>query len=188
MAVRSLARALAPGLTLVLLSAGCGAGSAPSVQLPAKPAAAATIPSRGAAGARPSTRSLVLAAYQSYWQAYGQAARARNLATARKLLRTYAQPSFVNEITAPLPRLWAAHQAGYGYAIPHVLSVTPKGTSALLHDCLDLSHLGTQDVRTGRVLPGSYGLPTVNFYVTLTRTGARWVVSKMQQVEVPCTP
>jgi hypothetical protein len=131
---------------------------------------------------------MVLSAYQGYWQAYSEASRSRNLAAAKKLLRAYAQASFVTEVTAPLPRLWAAHQVGYGYAVPHVLSVARKGKSALLHDCLDLSHLGTQDTRSGRVLPGSFGLPTVNFYVTLTRTGARWVVSKMQQVEVPCTP
>ena len=188
MAVRSLARALALGFTLVLLPAGCGSGSAPSVQLPAKPAVATSLPGSGTPRAHPSTRSVVLAAYQGYWQAYGAAARTQDITAARKLLRAYADAAFVSEVTAALPRLWAAHQIGYGYAVTHVLSVTRSGASALLHDCLDLSHLGTQDARTGRVLPGSFGLPTVNFYVTLTRSGGRWVVSKMQQVEVPCTP
>jgi hypothetical protein len=201
-AVRTFARTLAPVFTLVLLLAGCG--SVPDVPLPAKPAAAASVASQATPGpAHLSARSQALAAYIGYWRAYGAATRTRNMAAARKLLAAYTDAAFLSEVTAPLQRLWAGHDIGYGFAVPHVLSFTRTGPSAaLLHDCLDLSHLGTQDIRTGRIMPGSYGLPTLNFYVTLLRAagppsggqsgrqrvGKDWVVSKMLQVEVPCTP
>ncbi|HXP22063.1 MAG TPA: hypothetical protein VN840_20640 [Streptosporangiaceae bacterium] len=162
----------------------------------------ATQATPGVAGS--TARSQVIAAYTGYWQAYGIALRTRNIGTARKLLARFAAQAFVSEVTASLPRLWAGQVIGYGYAVPHVLSFTRTGaSSALLHDCLDLSHLGTQDVKTGQVVPGSFGLPTVDFYVTLVRSGRsrsgqpgsgqpgsgqHWVVTKMQQVEVPCTP
>lgn len=138
-------------------------------------------------------RGQVLAAYLGYWQAYGSALRTRNITAARKLLISYTDAAFLSDVTAPLPRVWGAHEIGYGFAVPHVISITLAGPSAMLHDCLDLSHLGTEDTRTGRILAGSFGLAAMNFYVTLTRSArsqsqARWVISKMQQVEVPCTP
>lgn len=173
---------------LVFLSAGCGS-ALPNVALPAKPAAAASV--AGQAGQEPpkhTVRGQVLAGYLGYWQAYGAALRTRDLAAARKLLAGFAEASFVTTVTAPLAKVWASHVIGYGFAVPHVLSVSHTATSALVHDCLDLSHLGTQDLRTGRVVPGSFGLSAVDFYVTLTRSGKRWLVSKMQQVEVPCAP
>jgi hypothetical protein len=188
MAQRSFARAIAPGLVLVFLSAGCGS-ALPNVPLPAKPAAEASAPGQAGAGpVKHTVRGQVLAGYLGYWQAYAAALRTRDLAAARKLLARYADGPFVTTVTAPLPRVWASHVTGYGYAVPHVLSVSHTATSALVHDCLDLSHLGTQDVRTGRVVPGSFGLAAVDFYVTLARSGKRWLISKMQQVEVPCSP
>jgi hypothetical protein len=192
MAVRRFARTVAPVLPLVLLSVGCG--SLPNVSLPAKPAAAASVAGRASPKTASTVRSQVITAYTGYWQAYGVALRTRKISTARRLLARYAAPAFVSEVTASLPRLWAGHVIGYGYAVPHVLGVTRTGTSsARLQDCLDLSHLGTQDPRTGQVVPGSFGQPAVNFYVTLARSGRpgagiHWVVTKMQQVEVPCTP
>lgn len=173
---------------LVLLFAGCGS-ALPNVPLPAKPAVAASVPGEAGQGpAKHTVRAQVLAGYLGYWQAYGAALRTRDLAAARKLLARYADGAFATAVTAPLSRVWASHEIGYGYAVPHVLSLTHTSASALVHDCLDLSHLGTQDTRTGRVVPGSFGLAAVDFYVTLTRSGKRWLVSKMQQVEVPCAP
>ncbi len=62
------------------------------------------------------------------------------------------------------------------------------GRRALLHDCLDLSHFGVLDKRTGRVVPGSFGLPGQDYYVSLELSGGRWKVANMQPVEVPCSP
>jgi hypothetical protein len=198
MAVRTFARSLAPVFTLVLL---VGCGSLPNVPLPAKPAAGPPVANQPRPDSAAHTvRGQILAAYQGYWQAYGAALRTRNIAAARKLLRGYADAAFVSQVTAPLTRLWAAHEIGYGFAVTHVLSFAHKANAntALLHDCLDLSRLGTQDAKTGRIVPGSFGLPTVNFYVTLSRSGPagsgesgtseHWLVSRMLQVEVPCTP
>ncbi len=187
MVFRSLARALAPGFVLVFLLAGCN--QLPNVALPTRPTASAppaspsTVTTVGGTGSEQ-----VIAAYVSYWQAYGAAMRTRNIAAARRLLANVTDADFLRQVTAPMPRVWAAHEIGYGYAIPHVLGVIRRSTSASLHDCLDLSHFGVQDTRTGLIVPGSFGLPELNFYVTLTRSAGRWVVSNMQQVEVPCTP
>ena len=57
-----------------------------------------------------------------------------------------------------------------------------------MHDCLDLSQFGAENVRTGRVVPGSFGLQHLNSYVTLIRSGGRWLVTNTQPVEVPCAP
>src|ERR1022692_4668110 len=159
MALRSLARALV--LVSALLLLGCA--TSPSVELPAKPvtpASSATFASPDPlASASPTRRDRVISAYLSYWQAYGAALRTRNIASARLLLAPYTDSFYRDQLTAPLPRVWAANEIGYGYAVPHVLGVTSTAASAVLHDCLDLSHFGTQNTRTGQIVPGSFGLP-----------------------------
>jgi hypothetical protein len=187
MVLSSAARAALPGFALALFVIGCG--SLPNVTLPVKPVTpASSAPLGGPEPTSPVGHEQVVTAYLGYWQAYGTALRTRNMASARGLLAQFADAGFLKQVTAPLSKVWAAREIGYGYAIPHVLGVTTKGNSATLHDCLDLSHLGVQDSKTGLVVPGSFGLPEVDFYVTLTRKAGHWVVSNMQQVEVPCTP
>lgn len=187
MVLRSAARATLPGVALAIFVIGCG--SLPNVTLPAKPVTpASSAPLGGIDPTSPVGHEQIVAAYIGYWQAYGTALRTRNMASARGLLAQYTDAGFRKQVTAPLSKVWAAHEIGYGYAIPHVLGVTTKGRTATLHDCLDLSHLGVQNSKTGLVVPGSFGLPEANFFVTLTRQAGHWVVSNMQQVEVPCTP
>lgn len=188
MALSSLARALV--LVPALLLLGCGTPA--SVQLPAKPVTSASSESLASpaplTSGSPTTRERVVSTYLSYWQAYGAALKTRDITAAKKLLAPYTDASYLSQLTDPMPRVWSAHQIGYGYAIPHVLSVAHTAGSAVLHDCLDLSRFGTQNTRTGRVVPGSFGLSQMNFYVTLTRSRGHWVISRLQQVEVPCSP
>jgi hypothetical protein len=176
--------------SLVLLSAIVGVlaacGTQPGAVLPRKAAALAA----PATGTRPglTPRQQVIAAYVGYWQAYGAAMSSQNAARAAAILAPYDEPGAVPRAVMADRLVWAAHETGYGSAVTHILSVRVAGNRALLHDCLDLSHFGAQDTRTGRVVPESFGLPRLNFYITLVLSGGRWLVTDMQPVVVPCKP
>jgi hypothetical protein len=85
-------------------------------------------------------------------------------------------------------QMWARHEGPDGAAMPHVLSIRLFGHTAALHDCLDLSHLGDIDTRTGRLLPDSFGPQRMNFYVTLVRGSGRWLVRTFTEADQPCSP
>lgn len=179
---RSAALLLAPALALGL--AACA--SQASAALPRKATGlAAPAP---LSSPRLSPRQQVAAAYVGYWQAFSAAMSSQNPARARAILASYDQPSAVSRAVKADQLLWAAHEIAYGSAVTHILSVQVTGSRALLHDCLDLSHFGAQDTRTGRVVPGSFGLPRLNFYITLVLSRGQWLVSDMQPVVVPCNP
>jgi hypothetical protein len=131
---------------------------------------------------------VVQAAYFGYWQAYAQAMDAGNPAGARSALTPYTAPGTLGRLITALGKVWAAHEAADGAAMPHVLGVQITGARALLHDCLDLSHFGVVNKTTGLVVSDSFGLPNRNFYVTLLLVRGRWLVSNMEPVEVPCQP
>lgn len=185
----SSSRLAAPaGLVVTLaLVAGCGTAAAPSVALPAKASGQATIPAAPSSG--PLTpRQVVETAYAGYWTAYAQAETAGAPASAKAVLAPYVTAATMPRLISALQKVWSAHESAYGAAVTHPLSVQITGRRALLHDCLDLSHLGVQDKATGLVVSGSFGLPDRNFFVTLLLAGGRWRVSNMQPVEVPCQP
>jgi hypothetical protein len=172
---------------LTLAAAAVSACSAPApVALPARPAAAAAAPA--ALGGPPQTpRQQAVAAYDGYWQAFGQAMSSQSPAAARSILAGYVPASQIPAMIRSYRPVWAAHDVAYGAAVTHVLSVQISGRRAILHDCLDLSRLGVQD-RSGRVLPQTFGQPKLNFYITLLLSRGRWLVGNMQPVEVPCEP
>lgn len=173
------------GAGLALTMAGCG-GQAAAVALPQKGDQATA-----ASGAvtRPLTASQqVAAAYAGYWQAYAAAMTSQSPVRARAILAPYDPASQIPQQIRSLKRVWAAHDIAYGGAVPHILSIRVTGSSALLHDCLDLSHFGVEDTQTSQVVAGSFGQPRLNVYVTLMLAGGRWRVSNMQPVEVPCAP
>jgi hypothetical protein len=175
------------GLALVALAAAACGGAPASVKLPPKARAAST--AQVAVTAPPATpRQRVTAAYNGYWQAYATAMSAGSAARARAVLSPYTTPAGISPLISSLKHVWAAHDVAYGAAVTHVLSVQITGHRAVLHDCLDLSHLGAMDTATGDVVPDSLGLPDQDFYVILLLSGGRWRVSNMQSVEVPCKP
>jgi hypothetical protein len=173
-------------IALAVAAAVAGCGSQARVALPRKSAALAG--SSGLSSPKLTARQQVIAAYTGYWQAYGAAISSQSAAQARAILAPYDPPAALARAVQADRRVWAAHDTVYGSAVPHVLSVRLTGKHALLHDCLDLSHFGVQNSRTGQVIPQSIGLSRLNFYVTLTRSGGRWLISNMQPVVVPCKP
>jgi hypothetical protein len=172
---------------LAIAIAGCGTSAPAAVALPPKAAAVSTAPASVAA--TPQTpKQAVAAAYQGYWRAYAAAMSAGAAGRARAILSGYETPAGVSQVIRTLHRVWAAHDVAYGGAVTHVKSVQITGRKAILNDCLDLSHFGALDQKTGRIVPESFGLPSLDYYVTLVLSGGRWRVTNMQPVEVPCTP
>jgi hypothetical protein len=160
------------------------------VALPARASGRATVPAAAspAPSAPPTPEQVVAADYAGYWQAYGQAMTAGRVARARQLLAPYTAASVIPRLISSLRRVWAAHDQAYGGAQTHVLGIQITGPTALVHDCLDLSHFGVLDKDTGRVVPGSFGPADRDYYITLVLSGGRWLVSNMEPVEVSCRP
>jgi hypothetical protein len=138
--------------------------------------------------ARLTARQQVAMAYHGYWRAYAAAMTSGSAARARALLAPYDPPAGVTQAISYLRPVWAKGEVAAGEAVPHILSISIRKHRAMLHDCLDLSHFGVLDQRTGRIVPGSFGLPRLNYFVTLVFSGGRWRVANMLQVEVPCEP
>ncbi len=164
-------------------AAGCAAAQ-PRAVLPRKTAGSSAGPAT--LTGRPTVRQQVIAAYDSSWQAYAQGWGARSATRARAMLTPYFSSQLVATTVRGFQRDWAAHEIGYGGAVPHVLSVSVHGRTATLHDCLDLSQFGAQNDRTGQVVAGSFGQQRLNTYVTLGLSGGRWLVRTLQPVQVPC--
>jgi hypothetical protein len=176
-------------LLLSLLAAACAAPRQVAAPVPsAASAAPATSASRSPGRLPPSARQQVAAAYRAYWQAFVAAWRSRSTARARRIFAGHVVPADIGLDLTSDRQMWARHEAPDGAAMPHVLSVRLLGLTAALHDCLDLSHLGDLDTRTGQLMLGSFGPPRLNFYVTLVRTSGRWLVRTFTEADQPCNP
>jgi hypothetical protein len=182
---KALAGASLASVALACAVAACG-GQPATVALPPKGGQPGVAPVTATAPQTP--RQLVATAYAAYWQAYAEAMTSSKAQQARIILAPYTAAASLKTLIKSLKKVWAAHDVAYGGAVTHVKSVQITGQKAILHDCLDLSHFGVLDKKTGRVVPDSFGLPTLDYYVALVHSGGRWRVSNMQPVEVPCTP
>jgi len=169
--------------TLVLALAGCG-GQA-SVALPGKAAPEAS--PAAVAGAPQTPHDEVVAAYNGYWQALGQALDARNAANARAILAPYAVSALIPSLISGFETDWARGEIQFGRPVPHILSVQIAGARANVHDCADFSNAGVQSASTGQVI-GSLGNSRVNMISTLVLTGGRWLVSNQVPVVLSCVP
>jgi hypothetical protein len=179
----ALITALVPGAGLALAVAGCG-GQGP-VSLPHKSSGAA-VPV--ALTAPPQTAAQqVVAAYNGYWQALGQALDTQSAAKAGVILASHATAASVSSLIRGFETDWTRGEVQYGAPVPHILSVRITGNHAAVHDCADFSHAGVQNARTGQVV-GSLGSSRVNMISTLVRTHGRWLVSNQVPVVSSCVP
>jgi hypothetical protein len=171
-------------LALVTAIAGC-AGQA-DAGLPSKSEA----PGIAAVLTEPqlSAREQVLAAYTGYWQATSAAVDAGGAAAARVVLARYLTSSAIPGVIAAMRPDWADHAVSAGSPVMHILSIKITGGHALVHDCIDLSHAGLANARTGRVYPRSFGSERVNFYADLVRSRAGWLISNLVPVMASCEP
>lgn len=180
-----LARALAGGLAAAGLTAAlvsCGSAAAP-VALPKKPSA---VHVAAAPPTRQQPRQLVLAAYEGYWRATSQALDSRNAATARTILAGYIPGSAVPTLVKGLSQLWRRNEVSYGSPVFHIMSVQLTGPkTAAVHDCIDLSHTGFADKRTGQLI-GGLGQSHDFLITTLSLQHGRWLITGAIPVVRPC--
>jgi len=179
----ALITALVPGAGLVLAVAGCG-GQGP-VSLPHKSSGAAVPVALTAPPQTPQQQ--VVAAYNGYWQALGQALDTQNAAKAGVILASHATTASISSLIRGFQTDWARGEVQYGAPVPHILDVRITGNHAAVHDCADFSHAGVQNARTGQVV-GSLGSSRVNMISTLVRTHGRWLVSNQVPVVSSCVP
>jgi len=179
-----LAAAAAAAAAVAVGTALAGCASQASVALP--PKAGAQSPARLAD--QPDQRQQVMAAYTGYWQAVDEALNAGSAVRARQILTGYAPAAAVPGLISAFRQDWARHFVTDGSPVLHILSVRVRNGRATVHDCVDLSHAGLQNARTGRALPRSFGSPRANYYASLVRQGSRWLVSNIVPVVAPCEP
>ena len=168
---------------LMLAVAGCGGPA--SVALPGKAAPEAS--PAAVAGAPQTPRDQVVAAYNGYWQALGQALDAQNAANARSILAPYAGSALIPSLISGFQSDWARGEIQYGSPVPHILSVQITGGRANVHDCADFSNAGVRSASTGQVI-GSLGNSRVNMISTLVLSDGRWLVSNQVPVVLSCVP
>jgi len=166
-----LAGAVAAALATTVV--GCGTGQA-KVTLPTKPAHVTVV---AAPPARPSARQRVLNAYRGYWGATSQAVDSRSPARARAILARYIPRAAIGGLISGLQTLWRNDEMSYGRPLLHIISVTVSpGGVATVHDCVDVSHTGLADRRTGQIV-GGLGDSHENLITRLVLRHGRWLVS-----------
>jgi hypothetical protein len=169
------------GCGLLALTA-CGRSQA-QVVLPDKPASVA--PSAGAP-APPSARQLVVSAYEGYWTATSEAVNSRSASQARSVLATHVPPGALGKLLAGMSALWKRGELAFGAPVFHIRSVKlTSATTAAVHDCIDLSHTGFQNSRTGQIV-GGLGQSHDYLITTLALEHGRWLVTGAIPVVQPC--
>ncbi|MEP7024505.1 MAG: hypothetical protein ABJB47_12045 [Actinomycetota bacterium] len=167
---------------LAVAAAGCVQGQS-AVALP--PKAASQAPAQAIAR-QPTAREQVVSAYTAYWQATDAAIDAGHTSAARAILAPHVLASSLPDILAVLQQDWAAHAVTDGQPVLHITSVSVSQGTAAVRDCIDLSHAGLQDARTGRAFPRSFGSARASYFASLVRRGGRWLVRNIVPVVAPC--
>jgi hypothetical protein len=181
--VRALAVRLVAIAAVAAAAAGCSRGPA-KVALPGTPAPVQTA---GVTSEHPSERRQVLAAYQGYWQATNHALDSRNAARARLILAAYLPGSALPGMVRGMRALWVRDEISYGSPELHIMSVrVTSGQTADVHDCVDMSHAGLQDWRTGQII-GGLGQSHENLITTLALEHGRWLVTGSVPVVRSCS-
>lgn len=169
-------RLLAAGVLicgLVAAVAACGSSQA-QVTLPKKAPAG---PLARVAPAPRSERQVVVAAYEGYWQATNQAINSGDAGTARSILTSYVPSSAISGLLSGMKVLWRRGEMAFGAPVFHIVSVKMTGArTAAVHDCIDLSHTGFQNRRTGAIA-GGLGQSHDYLITTLALEHGRWLVT-----------
>jgi hypothetical protein len=171
------------GCSLTVAVAACGKSQA-QVALPRKPAHAQL--AKSAAPAPPSVRQVVVAAYEKYWQATNQAIDSRDPATAKSILASVVPASAVSGLLKGMTMLWQRNELAFGAPVFHISAVKLTGRgAAAVHDCIDLSHTGFQNRKTGQVI-GGLGQSHDYVITTLALERGRWLVTGAFPVVESC--
>lgn len=136
--------------------------------------------------ASPSARQLVIAAYEGYWQATNQAINSRDPVAAKSILTSYVPDSAISGLITGMKVLWQRGETAFGAPVFHIVSVKMTGTrTAAVHDCIDLSHTGFQNRKTGAIV-GGLGQARDYLITTLALEHGRWLVTGAIPVVQSC--
>jgi hypothetical protein len=178
--VKWLARGLA---TVILMWALAACGARAGVALPKRPSRAQLariVP------ATLSARQLVILAYEGYWQATNEAVNSRNASAAAVALTDHVPASAIPALVSGMRVLWRRDEVAFGGPVFHIMSVKMTGArTAAVHDCIDLSHTGFQNRRTGQII-GGLGQSHDYLITTLALAGGRWLVTGAIPVVQSC--
>ncbi|HUC56228.1 MAG TPA: hypothetical protein VMA95_02420 [Streptosporangiaceae bacterium] len=137
--------------------------------------------------APPSVRQLVVTAYEDYWQATNQAIDSRSPAAAKSILAAVVPASSVGGLVKGMQQLWQRNEIAFGAPVFHIRAVKLTGPdAAAVHDCIDLSHTGFQNRKTGTVI-GGLGQSHDYVITTLAREHGRWLVTGAIPVVESCS-
>ena len=136
--------------------------------------------------ARASVRQLIVTAYEGYWQATNEAVNSRSAATARAILVRYIPSSAVSGLVRGMRTLWRHDETAFGAPVFHIVSVKMTGPrTAAVRDCIDLSHTGFQNRKTGAIVGGP-GQSHDDLITTLAFEHGRWLVTGAIPVVQSC--
>ena len=177
-----LTAALAVGLAAAL--AGCGSSPA-KVTLPKKPPPHVKMARAGPV--RQTPQQLVIAAYEGYWRATNEALDSRSANRARAILADYIPSSAIPGLVRGLRMLWQRDEVSYGSPVLHITGVTLiSARSAAVHDCVDMSHAGLADRKTGQLV-GGLGQAHENLITKLILEHGIWLVTGETPVVQACS-
>ena len=181
----ALAAVLTPTLAAVLTAALAGCGSSPArATLPKKPL---HVKVARADPVRQTPQQVVIAAYEGYWRATNDALDSRSAARAKAILADYIPSSAIPGLVRGLRMLWQRDEVSYGSPVLHITGVTLlSARSAAVHDCVDMSHAGLANRKTGRLV-GGLGQSHENLITKLVLEHGRWLVTGEIPVVQACS-
>src|SRR5260370_21103691 len=173
---------LLASLMCVLAMATCG--SRVQVALPKKPAHAQLA---SIVAARPSIRQIVIGSYEGYWQATNQAIDSGDAAAAPTILTGHVPGSAVPALVNGMRMIWRRGDVAFGAPVFHIIGVRMTGArTAAVHDCIDLSHTGFQNRKTGQII-GGLGQSHDYLITTLVLEHGQWLVTGAIPVVQSCS-
>jgi hypothetical protein len=164
--------ALVSGALVVLATSAC-TGDSPGPVEPPRPQTSGSGTSSGAApptNASPSgtVEEQILAQYRRFWTESLPAAHDASPQDRKAILATTVMEPALSFIVDGIAEMDRAGEKGYGYPIPVRETIKRHGSTALTTGCLDSSHAGTADARSGRIL--TKGPDSEAVLVTLKRS------------------
>jgi len=128
----------------------------------------------------------VVAVYRNLYPA-GQRAEKTQPEERKAILEDVATQPLLNRMLRGIAALRTTGRVTWGSPVVHASDIKIKGDRATLHDCQDGSHSGQADDKTGKRL--THGKTGTHLVATLRKgDDGAWRVSKVEQVEEPCSP
>jgi len=131
-------------------------------------------------------RTAIQEIWVKYWQTTGPILKTPVKARAVRLRNVAVEPQ-IGKLLAAAATFEKNGWNNYGAPIHHIYWGPPVdgAAQAIMGDCMDLSHAGRLNVKTGK--PLTVGLPRTNLRGIFEQTPAGWRVSGLQLLEdTPC--